>query len=142
MRDEPVGLARALHLEDADARPDHVHEPAAAGALLETNARVAALGAVARKQLCQEGVCVGGLGTVVAAPAGGELREAAPDLLPGHGHPVTRLECGLGARHREVGALEQALLSGGELRASLVERLDEMGLGARAAQRRRRALGA
>lgn len=80
---QPPRLAGPLHLEDADARPDHVHEAAAGGRVLEAGADLLAIGAVAGQELGKEGLGLRPLGAAVAAPARGELGKVAADLLAG-----------------------------------------------------------
>ena len=82
---EPVGLARALHLEDADSGPHHVDE-AAVLCLLESYTRVAARGPVALEEAVEEGLRLGSLRASVATPLGGELPQATANLLTGERH--------------------------------------------------------
>ena len=89
MLGQPPGLARALHLDDADARPEQIHE-AAARALLEPRAFGAAVGAVALEQPVQESLRFAALRPCIAAPGGGELAEPAADLLALERHRAVR----------------------------------------------------
>jgi hypothetical protein len=124
MRRETLGLARPLHLDDANARPDHVDE-AAAHRLFEASADVVAACAVARQQLVQEGLGLGPLRSLVAAPAGGELRQRVAYLSARPGH-VTRLEGRLAARYGEERSLAQVARYLGELALRLLEGIDQM----------------
>lgn len=54
---EAPGLARPLHLDDADTRPEHVHESPGAGGVLEAGAHLLPVRAVAREELRQERLC-------------------------------------------------------------------------------------
>ena len=85
MLGEAPDLARALHLDDAHARPEQVHE-AALGALLEAHTRLAAVGAVAGEQIVEERLRLAALRPRVAAPGGGELGQPPADLLARDGH--------------------------------------------------------
>lgn len=82
---QPVGLARALHLEDAHAGPHHVDEATVLG-LLEPHARLPAGGAVALEEAVEERLRLGSLGASVATPLGGELPQATANLLAGERH--------------------------------------------------------
>ena len=60
VRGKVLCFARALHLDDADARPDHVDDPAA-GRLLEVRDRLP-VDVVASEQLVQERLSLAALG--------------------------------------------------------------------------------
>ena len=77
-------LARALHLDEADPRPDQVQEAAGLW-LLEPRADLVAILPVGREQLVEERLCLGALAAVVEAPLARELDEVALDLFNGHG---------------------------------------------------------
>jgi len=119
---ELVRLARTLHLDDADAGPDHVHEPDA-GALLEARSDLLAVGAVAGEQLVEKRLGLGPLRAPVVGPALDDLREVLPDLLPVSG-TRRRLEAQLRLWDGEEGALRQLLGGLGEILLDLLERLD------------------
>lgn len=79
---EAVGLARPLHLDQANPRPDHVHDPARRW-LLEAGTDGHAIRAVAGKQLVQEALGAAFLGPLIPAPPRSELAEPAANLLRG-----------------------------------------------------------
>jgi len=83
-------LARRLHLEDADARPEEVYE-AALLAHFHLGADRAACAAVALEQVVEKGLRLRALAALVQAPARRERREAGADLLAGQRHRRTRL---------------------------------------------------
>jgi hypothetical protein len=132
-------LARPLHLDDADARPDHVDDPRA-GRILEVR-DLLAVDAVAGEQLVEERLRFGPLGPRVVAPARDELAEPAPDLLAGKRHGES-LEAELGLRNGEERALPQPARHVPQLLLAAHERLDQVLLGAVLAQCRDRPLGA
>ena len=82
---EPARLGRPLHLDDADAGPEKVHETAI-GELLEPRSLCTAICAVALEQPVQEGLCFAALRSRVAAPGSSELAEPPADLLARQGH--------------------------------------------------------
>jgi hypothetical protein len=73
-------LAWPLHLDDADTRPEEIHETAGRS-LLEASADGLPVDAVALEQLIEERLRLGPLRALVAAPARRELAEPAPDLV-------------------------------------------------------------
>ena len=77
-------LARALHLDEADSRPDQVQE-AAGLRLLEARADLIAILAVGCEQLVEERLRLGALAAVVEAPLARELDEVALDVFNGQG---------------------------------------------------------
>ena len=86
---EPRDLARPLHLDDAHAGPEEIHE-AAGRSVLEASARGLPVDAVAVEKLVEERLRLGSLGALVAAPTCRELGEAAPDLVLGRPHDRAR----------------------------------------------------
>jgi hypothetical protein len=82
---EPGDLGRPLHLDDADARPEQVHE-AARSVILKPRAGRLAIDAVALEKLVQERLRLGALRTLVPAPVRRELGEATPNLVFGGRH--------------------------------------------------------
>jgi len=129
MVNEPAGLARSLHLDDADAVPDEVEETAVLGILEARD--VFTDSAVAGEQLVEEGLRFGPLGAGVHAPLLRELGEAAADLLAGDGHGARsdgELLCGLG--NGVVGALHEPAMHVAQLGLGLVESFDDVGVGA------------
>lgn len=96
---QAVALGGRLHLEQADARPQQVHEATVLRRLELSD--LLALGAVAGEELVQEGLCPTPLAAVVLAPVGGEPAQVRADLIALQGHE----------RRRSGG--EGALLGGG-----------------------------
>ena len=74
-------FARSLHLDKADARPEHVDERTRREPVLEPDARFLPVDAVAAEQLDQEGLCALLLGAAPGAPVLHERLEARPELL-------------------------------------------------------------
>ena len=77
-------LARALHLDEADPRPDQVQE-AAGLRLLEARADLVAILPIGREQLVEERLRLRALTAVVEAPLARELDEVALDFFNSHG---------------------------------------------------------
>lgn len=84
---------------------------------------------------------LGDLGSLIAAPLGGEFAEPMSDLLAG-GRQSGGFDAGLCVRDGEVGSLPEPPRSGRELFLNPLERLHEMWIGVESAERLRSALGA
>lgn len=88
---QALRLARRLHLDQADARPDQVEEAASLW-LLEVR-DICATRAIAGEELVEEGLRLGAFTAFVDAPMGGERGEPRTDLLAGRRH-ATRVRAG------------------------------------------------
>lgn len=86
---EAAGLARPLHFDDADARPEEIHEPAARP-LFEPRSNALAVDPVTRQKAVEERLRLRTLRAAVAAPVRGELSEAPPNLVFGGRHDRPR----------------------------------------------------
>jgi hypothetical protein len=80
VRVKPTRLARTLHLEDADARPEEIHE-SVCGALFEARAFGPSVDPVAIQEIVQECLRFALLRPGVTAPRGSELAQPPPNLL-------------------------------------------------------------
>jgi hypothetical protein len=94
MLGQPFRLARCLHLDQADARPDQVEEAPGLG-LLETRG-VGPTRAVAVEELVEERLRLRTLAAFVDAPVGGERGEPRADLLAGRRHGYESASWSLG----------------------------------------------
>jgi len=84
---QPPRLARPLHLDDADTRPEQVHE-ATAHTLLEPSTFGPPVGAVALEQPVQERLRLALLRAPIPAPRCGELAQSPADLLARERHDL------------------------------------------------------
>jgi hypothetical protein len=140
MTAESLDLGWRLHLDDADARPQHVEETPLLRRL-ELRADLASIAAVANEQFVEERLRLGALATFVERPVRGEASQVRPDLLAGqrHDEPGSDGESLLRGHCVEGGLQQPAMLFAHAILA-LFERGHKMRLGVVAHKRQTRAL--
>ena len=126
---ESFGLRRSLHLDDADARPQHVEETTLLRRL-ELRTDLASIAAVANEQFVEERLRLGALATFVERPVCGEASQVRPDLLAGQSHDESGSDGEALLRgHCVEGGLQQPAVLFAQAILTLFERGHEMRLG-------------